>query len=81
VCEEGDVPGEDCDSTLAIFTDGCTICLSSSLSTDCDNCDYAFEVIRPTQPDVDTDGDGENDAYTIVVAMQGMRIKSLGVKK
>ncbi len=81
VCEEGDVPGVDCDALLSLFTEGCTLCVSPALQLDCNNCAYPFEVIRPTQPDVDTDGDGENDAYTLVVAMEGIRVESLGVKK
>lgn len=81
VCQEGDVPGEDCDAMLSLFKEGCTVCVSSSLQLDCNDCDYAFEVIRPTEPDVDTDGDGENDAYTLVVGIQGMRIRSLGAKE
>lgn len=80
-CEEGDIPGEDCDSILDIISHGCFICISSlAISDSCDDCDANFEVIRGESPDIDVDGDGENDAYSIVIAAQATRVTSLGIK-
>ncbi len=76
ICEEGDVPGVDCDSTLDLFIGGCILC---NLEGNCDSCPIPFEVIRPTPLDVDTDGDGEEDAYSIVVGIEGKRVRVVGV--
>ncbi len=81
VCEAGDSPGEDCDSLPDIVSGGCFICISSLLMSDsCDNCDVRYEVIRATAPDLDIDEDGKNDAYSIVIAAQASRLRSLGRK-
>ncbi len=79
VCEEGDVVGEDCDSVLDLFLEGCIVCIGPELSADCDNCLFSFEVIRATPLDVDTDEDGENDAYSMVVGIEGKRARVVGV--
>jgi cysteine-rich repeat protein len=80
VCQAGQTPGVDCDSQLDLFRSGCKICLNGT-TIDCDNCANGMEIIRPVQMDIDTNDDGEPDAYSIVVAVEGKRVRSLGVQR
>jgi cysteine-rich repeat protein len=80
-CLEGEKPGADCNSQLDLFRYGCKICLSATFSIDCSNCANGIEIIRPIEMDVDTNNDGQNDAYSIVVAIEGERVHALGIQK
>jgi len=91
-----DDPDGDCESEADIVTNGCVICVkdfadiegfdvNDMVSTDCGggdfgDCSSLFEVVHPSPPDIDTDGDGENDALSIVLAVEGVRVRSLGAK-
>jgi hypothetical protein len=48
----------------------------------CDTCDiYGLKTIYPTEPGIDSDNDGTNDAYSLVVAMEGIRVTLTGVRE
>jgi cysteine-rich repeat protein len=86
-----DDPDGDCENTADIVTHGCVICIDLSapgmVSEDCGNGEFEgcignpFEVVHPTPADIDTDGDGEKDALSIVLGVEGVRVRSRGVKK
>ncbi len=68
-CAEGQNPRDgECDSVLDLFKIGCS--------------DFAGAITFLTpvgEPDVDSDGDGENDAYSAVVRVSAERVKVVGV--
>ncbi|MBN1655134.1 MAG: DUF4215 domain-containing protein [Deltaproteobacteria bacterium] len=66
-CEEGMDPRDgECDSILTWFQKGCT--------------DLTIPLLNPLgDPDVDSDGDGVNDAYTMVLYVSAERVKVIGV--
>lgn len=86
-----DDPDEDCDNVADLVINGCVICIDMSapsfVSEDCGNGKFEncfgnpFEIVSATSPDIDTDGDGEEDALSIVFGVEGVRVRSLGVKK
>jgi cysteine-rich repeat protein len=83
-CQAGQTPGVGCDSFLTVIQKGCTACLDS-VSTGKAMCgnectSSSVEVVRATDPDVDLNGDGTNDAYSAVIAVEGVRVRTTGVK-
>jgi cysteine-rich repeat protein len=74
-CEVGMLP-PDCVSFYDLMRGGCRI-LPFSLG----QCDEgpAFSVIHPTEPDIDNDGDGVNDAYSALIGFEGERARLVGV--
>ncbi len=74
-CEEGEMP-PDCDSFYDLLLGGCRV-----HPLNLGQCDsgISFSVIYPTEPDVDSDGDGENDAYSAMIAFEGRRARIRGV--
>jgi len=77
------VPDKDCDSFLDLMQNGCTACLESVSSGEAicgSTCQNSVEMLRATDPDVDLNGDGTNDAYSAVIAVEGVRVRVTGVK-
>ncbi len=68
-CDEGeDLSAGECDSILTWFKTGCSTLFG------------AVTILEPLgDPDVDTDGDGINDAYTTVLYVSAERVKVVGV--
>jgi cysteine-rich repeat protein len=85
-CLEGETPSVDCDSFLDVMENGCMLCdlaaFTSGGRPSCDDCDsFGLNIIYPTPPDIDTDGDGEEDAYSLLISAQGVRVRVTGVKE
>ncbi len=71
--------------TLSQITSG-QITTDDLISDDCGGGDFSdclsvLEVVRPSPADIDTDGDGENDAMSIVLGVEGVRVRSLGIEE
>ncbi|MBN1653945.1 MAG: hypothetical protein JXA30_09230 [Deltaproteobacteria bacterium] len=89
-CPEDD-PEAECDNTADLVANGCVICIdinaSGFVSPDCGGGEFKgcvgnpFEVVHPSPPDIDTDGIDGNDALSIVIGVEGVRVRSLGVKE
>ena len=76
-CKEGDEhygPDKNCDSFLDVMRGGCDIYMAG-----CGKGGPHRVLIYPTEPDVDYDEDGENDAYSGVLGIKGMRAKITGI--
>jgi hypothetical protein len=93
-CFEGDTPSVDCDSFLDVMENGCLLCdllaFTSGGEPSCGDCidpetnrpkTSSLNVIYPTPPDIDTNGDGEEDAYSLLISAQGVRVRVDGVKE
>ncbi len=85
-CLEGDTPSVDCDSFLDVMENGCMLCdllaFTSGGEPSCSECDdFGLNVIYPTPPDVDTDGDDIADAYSLLISAEGVRVRVTGVKE
>jgi hypothetical protein len=76
----GGEPGPDCDTFSDVIQNGCYICFDpfnptgGGCSPGC-----GFPVIEAIEPDVDTDGDGEMDSYSTVIAFEGRRVRVAGI--
>lgn len=77
-CGEGEMP-PDCDSFYDLLRGGCRV-YPLLAPGQCDS-GISFSVIYPTEPDVDSDGDGENDAYSAMIAFEGRRARIVGVSE
>ncbi len=87
-CFEGDVPGEDCDTFLDVMKNGCRICDPiAALAGEEPNCDtttcdrIGLDIIYAVPPDVDTDDDEVADAYSILIGIEGIRVRATGVRE
>jgi hypothetical protein len=82
-CEEGELP-PDCNAYSDILKEGCWVCinmLDPMGGSDCSQVSTGgcLQIIKPIEFDVDTDGDGENDAWSAVMAFEGKRVRIRGV--
>jgi cysteine-rich repeat protein len=78
-CSDGKTP-PNCDTYADILKGGCTtVCFENMniFSTAMPTCQAGCgtTVIVPIEPDVDTDKDGVNDAYSSVIAFEGKRVR------
>jgi cysteine-rich repeat protein len=81
-CDTGDKPGVDCDTFLDVMKTGCMLCLDDVTKAVCGSaCNSTpIEIIRAVDPDVDVNGDGTKDAYSVVIAVEGVRVRVTGVR-
>lgn len=84
-CDNGKTP-PNCDTYADVLKYGCTtVCFDATAAaagtitrpTCQPGCGLA--IIVPIEPDVDTDKDGANDAYSSVIAFEGKRVRIAGV--
>jgi cysteine-rich repeat protein len=81
-CAGGKKP-PDCDTYADILKGGCTtVCFENlnilTMSSPTCQAGCGYSIINPTEPDVDTDKDGKNDAYSAVFAFEGKRVRIAG---
>jgi hypothetical protein len=81
-CAEGQEP-PDCDTMVDVILNGCYVCFDPFNTTGEEQCTpgCGFPVVEAIDPDVDLDGDGENDAFTTVMAFEGIRIRVRGISE
>jgi hypothetical protein len=84
-CANGKAP-PNCDTYADVLKGGCTtVCFDAAaaaagtmtMPTCQPGCGLA--IIVPIEPDVDTDKDGTNDAFSSVIAFEGKRVRLAGV--
>jgi hypothetical protein len=74
-CQEGDVAGVDCSSFLDLIEGGCNICIGSCTP----GC--GFNLITGIDPDVDIDGDGVLDGFSVLLGIESRRVRVTGVSR
>jgi hypothetical protein len=82
-CANGKTP-PNCDTYADVLKGGCTsVCFESInfLSPTTLTCQpgCGVTIIVPIEPDVDTNNDGTNDAYSSVFAFEGKRVRIAGL--
>ncbi len=75
VCQEGDEVGVDCTSFLDLIEGGCNICLAGCTP----GC--GFNLITGIDPDVDIDGDGVLDGFSVLLGIESRRVRVSGVSQ
>lgn len=87
-CPGGELTPE-CSSSADILRYGCLVCIdplsgvNPMEGSSCENAnpDTCIQIIKPIPYDVDTDNDGENDAWSAVMLFEGKRIRMRGVSE
>lgn len=75
-CQEGDEVGVDCSSFLDLIRGGCSVLCLGGCTPGC-----GFPLLSGIEPDVDMDGDGVNDAFSVVLGVEGRRVRVTGVAR
>jgi len=84
--DSGATPPSECDPISSLILEGCTICLDSSDNSDASQADppcdlmttdpsSCFPMINGVEYDVDTDGDGTNDRWSVLYGFDTERIR------
>jgi len=81
---EGGVVTDQCDSVRDLFQEGCLWCpdmQNPTAGSDCSRVSsgQCLQMMAPIAHDVDTDGNAENDAWSLVIAFEGKRVRVRGV--